>query len=84
MLLFFNRGSTVTIDLEDEVDMSKEIASIFFSDCENGDGWESCKKHCTPDASFSCQATPLDDVHTLEVLLRLDERNLCPSSECGV
>jgi predicted ester cyclase len=43
-----------------------EVARAFFDACEAGKGWEVCQQFCTPDASFSAQAEPLDDVHTLE------------------
>ncbi len=43
-----------------------EIARTFFHACETGKGWEICRRFCTPDASFSAQAEPLADVHTLE------------------
>ncbi len=43
-----------------------EVALAFFDACETGQGWEGCRQFCTPNASFSAQAEPLDDVHTLE------------------
>ena len=43
-----------------------EVARAFFDACETGRGWEVCGRFCTPDASFSAQAEPLEDVHTLE------------------
>src|SRR5436305_14686817 len=43
-----------------------EVAQAFFEACETGKGWEVCRQFCTPDASFSAQAEPLEDVHTLE------------------
>jgi predicted ester cyclase len=43
-----------------------EVARAFFDACETGKGWEVCRQFCTPDASFSAQAEPLEDVHTLE------------------
>jgi predicted ester cyclase len=43
-----------------------EVARAFFDACETGKGWEVCGQFCTPDASFSAQAEPLEDVHTLE------------------
>ena len=42
------------------------IAKEFFDACETGKGWEACKKHCTPDATFSAQAEPLANVHNLQ------------------
>jgi predicted ester cyclase len=43
-----------------------EIAAIFFEACERGRGWDVCQAYCTSDASFSAQAEPLTDVHTLQ------------------
>lgn len=43
-----------------------EVARGFFDACETGKGWEVCRQFCTPDATFSAQAEPLEDVHTLE------------------
>jgi predicted ester cyclase len=43
-----------------------EVARAFFDACETGRGWEVCREFCAPDASFSAQAEPLEDVHTLE------------------
>ena len=43
-----------------------EVARAFFDACETGKGWEGCQQFCTPGASFSAQAEPLNDVHTLE------------------
>jgi predicted ester cyclase len=43
-----------------------KIASEFFAACETGKGWEICKAYCKPDATFSAQAEPLLDVHTLQ------------------
>ena len=45
---------------------SVEVAQAFFDACETGKGWEVCQQFCTPDASFSAQAEPLDDIDTLE------------------
>ena len=42
-----------------------EVARAFFDACETGKGWEGCQQFCTPEATFSAQAEPLDDVHTL-------------------
>jgi len=38
----------------------------FFKACETGQGWDACKKHCTPDATFAAQSEPLADIITLE------------------
>jgi predicted ester cyclase len=35
----------------------------FFEACETGEGWEVCRQFCTPYASFSAQAEPLEDIH---------------------
>lgn len=43
-----------------------EVARAFFDACETGKGWDGCRQFCTSDASFSAQAEPLRDVHTLE------------------
>ena len=43
-----------------------EVAQAFFDACDTGKGWEVCQQYCTPDATFSAQAEPLADVHTLE------------------
>jgi len=43
-----------------------EVARAFFDACETGKGWEGCRQFCTPDATFSAQAEPLADVHTLQ------------------
>ena len=42
-----------------------DVARAFFDACETGKGWEVCQRFCTPDATFSAQAEPLEDVHTL-------------------
>ena len=41
-------------------------ARRFFEACETGTGWEGCKAYCKPNATFSAQAEPLDDVKTLQ------------------
>lgn len=43
-----------------------DTAMKFFEACETGKGWEECKKYCTADGTFSAQAEPLADVHSLE------------------
>jgi hypothetical protein len=43
-----------------------EAASRFFKACETGQGWEACKAHCHPGATFSAQAEPLADIKTLK------------------
>ena len=42
------------------------IAKDFFEACEAGKGWETCKKYCKDQATFSAQAEPLADVRTLQ------------------
>jgi predicted ester cyclase len=41
------------------------VAERFFDACETGKGWEVCSVYCRPDATFSAQASPLNDVKTL-------------------
>jgi steroid delta-isomerase-like uncharacterized protein len=41
------------------------VAEVFFDACETGKGWEACSAYCTPDATFSAQASPLSEVKTL-------------------
>ncbi|MEX2649189.1 MAG: ester cyclase [Alphaproteobacteria bacterium] len=41
------------------------IAKNFFDACETGKGWEGCKVHCMPNATFSSQAEPLANMKTL-------------------
>jgi predicted ester cyclase len=43
-----------------------EVARAFFDACDTGQGWEACQQYCTSDATFSAQAEPLADVHTLQ------------------
>lgn len=43
-----------------------EVARAFFDECETGKGWDTCQQYCAPDATFSAQAEPLADVHTLQ------------------
>ena len=50
-----------------------EVARAFFDACETGKGWEGCQQFCTPDATFSAQAEPLEDVSHLGAVHRLDE-----------
>jgi ketosteroid isomerase-like protein len=42
------------------------VARDFFDACEAGRGWEACRVHCAPDATFAAQAGALADVQTLE------------------
>ena len=41
------------------------IAKQFFEACEAGKGWETCKAFCSQDATFSAQASPLNNIQTL-------------------
>lgn len=43
-----------------------DVAGAFFDACETGKGWEICSAYCTPNATFSAQASPLSDVKTLQ------------------
>jgi len=42
-----------------------KVAEEFFAACETGKGWEACRGYCVPEATFSAQASPLNDVKTL-------------------
>ena len=42
-----------------------KVAKSFFDACETGKGWETCKVHCTPNATFAAQAEPLAGIETL-------------------
>jgi predicted ester cyclase len=41
-------------------------AKNFFAACETGQGWDTCKAYCHPDASFASQTGALADISTLE------------------
>ena len=43
-----------------------ETAKAFLDACDTGKGWQGSAQYCTPDATFSCQAGALADIHTLE------------------
>jgi predicted ester cyclase len=43
-----------------------KVAEAFFDACETGKGWAVCSAYCTPNATFSAQASPLSGVKTLE------------------
>jgi len=43
-----------------------DTARRFFDACETGQGWESCKRYCHPEATFSAQADALANVKALE------------------
>jgi predicted ester cyclase len=42
------------------------IAGKYFEACETGKGWQGCKKYCKADATFSAQAEPLAQIHSLQ------------------
>lgn len=42
-----------------------DAAKAFFEACEAGKGWAACQAYCQPNATFSAQAEPLADTHTL-------------------
>ncbi len=42
-----------------------ETAETFFVACETGKGWQECRAHCHPDATFSAQAGALAAIETL-------------------
>ena len=44
----------------------KHTAQQFFDACETGKGWEACRAHCHPSATFAAQAGALQGVETLE------------------
>lgn len=43
-----------------------DTARAFFDACETGQGWEACRAHCTPDATFAAQAEPLAEMGSLQ------------------
>jgi predicted ester cyclase len=42
------------------------VAREFFEACESGGGWDSCRRFCRADATFSGQADPLAELTTLQ------------------
>ena len=42
------------------------IAGKFFEACETGRGWQGCREYCKADATFSAQAEPLAQIHSLQ------------------
>ena len=42
-----------------------DVARAFFDACDTGKGWAGCSIYCHPDATFTAQAEPLADIHTL-------------------
>lgn len=55
-----------------------EKAKLFFQACETGKGWEGCKTYCHPDATFSAQATILDQIDSLEAYTEWMKNMLTP------
>ena len=43
-----------------------EIAENFFWPCDEGKGWEACRKYCHDDATFETEAETLAEVSTLK------------------
>ena len=43
-----------------------EVGTNVFRRLRDRQGMGDCRRFCTPDATFSAQAEPLEDVHTLE------------------
>ena len=43
-----------------------QTAKSFFEACDTGQGWQACRPHCAPDATFSAQAGALAGMRTLE------------------
>ena len=43
-----------------------ERARLFFDACETGKGWDGCRAHCHPDATFAAQVGVLAEIDTLE------------------
>lgn len=58
-----DRGLEVMLTITESI---TETAKAFFDACESGKGWEGCGAYCDAGASFSAQADPLVDVHTVE------------------
>ena len=44
----------------------KHTAQQFFDACETGKGWQACRAHCHPSATFAAQSGALQGVETLE------------------
>ncbi len=60
-----------------------ETAMKFFKACEEGKGWEECKRYCTAGATFSAQAEPLADIKSLEQYTEWMKGLLTFMSEAG-
>ena len=43
-----------------------QIAENFFWPCDEGKGWEACRKYCHDNASFETEAESLAEVSTLK------------------
>jgi hypothetical protein len=61
-----------------------ETAWAFFAACETGKGWAGCSRYCRPDASFTAQAEPIADLHTLEEYAEWMERACSSSFRRGI
>ena len=42
-----------------------DTARAFFDALDTGQGWDACSAFCTPAATFTAQAEPLAEIHTL-------------------
>ena len=42
------------------------VAKDFFEACDTGKGWDACRAHCLPNATFSAQAEPIAEIRTLQ------------------
>ena len=45
-----------------------EVAEKFFWPCDEGKGWEACKEHCHPNATFKTDADTLINLDRLEAV----------------
>jgi ketosteroid isomerase-like protein len=52
--------------IQEDTTAMLDTAKAFFHACESGEGWDACRQHCHPDASFSAQAGPLGDIDTVK------------------
>jgi predicted ester cyclase len=48
-----------------DASMITDIAHAFFDACDTGKGWTECSNYCHSDSTFTAQAEPLLDIHTL-------------------
>ena len=44
----------------------EDIAATFHHACMTGAGWDACRQHCTPDATFEHEGETFADARTLE------------------